>query len=93
MPMAFETVTVNHVVRRREPRRRPARDRSILEGISDAAKALLDQFLALSEDDRERFLIEAAHATAPHPDVETAWVDEAVRRAKAYSRGEAEVVE
>ena len=56
------------------------------------SKALLDQFLALSEDEREVFLAAANDIGPADSDVEKAWLEESVQRAEAYFRGEGETL-
>lgn len=56
--------------------------------MSATAKALLDQFLALSEDEQELFLIEAEHAVASEPDADKAWIEEAEQRLDEHLAGD-----
>ena len=63
--------------------------------MTSAAKKILQEVLALPEDDRRR-LGEAILESVPshsEEEIRQAWTEEAVRRAEALERGEGEVLD
>lgn len=63
--------------------------------MTSTAKKVLDDALALSEDDRvrvaERLLDSVARETAE--EIERAWNEEAIRRAKAVANGDTQTLD
>lgn len=63
--------------------------------VTSTAKKILDEALALPEEDRRRLgeaILDSVHRGAPE-DTQQAWVDEARRRAEEVERGEAELLD
>ena len=56
------------------------------------AEELMDEVLALPEDDRREFAQALLHKLAADPDVLEAWYDEAERRWGEIERGEVETL-
>lgn len=88
-----------HAASRAGPARAPAfgwwngiSDRRRLSGVTATAKKVLDQALALPEDERRRVTEALLDAMPPETadEIETAWLDEARRRAGCLERGEVE---
>jgi hypothetical protein len=64
-----------------------------VRSVTDAAKKLLEQVLALPEEDR-RWLRDKLldHLPTVDPQTEAAWAEEAVRRLERAERGEAKLI-
>jgi hypothetical protein len=64
-----------------------------VRSVTDAAKKLLEQVLALPEEDR-RWLRDKLLDRLPteDPQIEAAWAEEAVRRLERAERGEAKLI-
>jgi hypothetical protein len=64
-----------------------------VRSVTDAAKKLLEQVLALPEEDR-RWLRDKLLDRLPteNPQTEAAWAEEAVRRLERAERGEAKLL-
>lgn len=63
-----------------------------LKAVTEAAKKLLDEFLALSDEDREAFLAAATKTLDGGPDLSHAWKDEVQSRIAELESGQVKPV-